>query len=354
MAFHFVWCDSDEAVRSSELKSCYRPHVFSRLPACLFAVVAISGCRSPESQREPPALSEVEVKAIGFLQREVPKWSRENGCFSCHNNGDAARALLAALKLGYPVPASALADTTEWVSHPDAWSNNKGDPGFSDQRLADIQFAAALHSAQTAMPDSKGLDSQTTLRKAALRVAAVQDVDGSWRIEPQNPIGSPATYGTALATLMAWRILRAGEGSELEPASQKASNWLQGLPPVNVPAAAVVVMASVERGSGAQDSQLGNAIAFLKNAQTSAGGWGPYLDDPPEVFDTALALLALSRFSDAGIKQIVRRGRSFLGANQLPDGSWPATTRPPGGASYAQAMSTSGWATLALLATRER
>ena len=324
------------------------------LPACVLAIVAISGCRSPESQSEPPALSEVEKKAIGFLQGEVPKWSRENGCFSCHNNGDAARALLAAVKSGYPVPMSTLSDTAEWVSRPDGWSNNKGDPGFSDQRLADIQFAAALYSAQSAMPDSKRLNSQTTLRKAALRVAAAQDVDGSWRIEPQNPVGSPATYGTALATLMAWRILRAGGGTELEPAARKASNWLQGLPPVNVPAAAVVIMASVERGSGDHESQVSTAIAFLKNAQTSGGGWGPYLDGPPEVFDTALALLALSRFSDAGIKQIVRRGRSFLGANQLSDGSWPATTRPPGGVSYAQAMSTSGWATLALLASRER
>ena len=34
-----------------------------------------------------------ELRAVGFLSHEVPKWSRENHCYSCHNNGDAARAL---------------------------------------------------------------------------------------------------------------------------------------------------------------------------------------------------------------------------------------------------------------------
>ncbi|MEX0713581.1 MAG: hypothetical protein WD278_14585 [Pirellulales bacterium] len=36
---------------------------------------------------------------------------------------------------------------------------------------------------------------------------------------------------------------------------------------------------------------------------------------------------------------------------QLEDGSWPETTRPAGGQSYAQRISTTAWATIALLAT---
>ena len=34
---------------------------------------------------------------------------------------------------------------------------------------------------------------------------------------------------------------------------------------------------------------------------------------------------------------------------QEADGSWPETTRPPGADSYAQRISTTGWALLALL-----
>jgi hypothetical protein len=45
----------------------------------------------------------------------------------------------------------------------------------------------------------------------------------------------------------------------------------------------------------------------------------------------------------------MKRGASFLIAEQLQDGSWQETTRPSGGKSQAQWISTSAWATQALL-----
>jgi squalene cyclase len=72
------------------------------------------------------------------------------------------------------------------------------------------------------------------------------------------------------------------------------------------------------------------------------------------VFDTAIVLLALAATGkQAGVMDHIRRGRNFLATRQNPDGGWPATTRPPGGESYAQRLSTTGWATLALLATSD-
>ena len=58
--------------------------------------------------------------AADYLAQEVPQWARENHCYSCHNNGDAARALYAASRRGYKVPADALADTTAWLHLPTA------------------------------------------------------------------------------------------------------------------------------------------------------------------------------------------------------------------------------------------
>ena len=55
-----------------------------------------------------------------------------------------------------------------------------------------------------------------------------------------------------------------------------------------------------------------------------------------------------------GAAEMIRRGRGFLIQEQNPDGSWPETTRPPGAESYAQRISTTGWATLALLAHPEK
>jgi hypothetical protein len=69
-----------------------------------------------------------EQRAVDYLVQEVPRWSRENHCFSCHNNGDAARALFAARQAGYQVPDGALADTTAWLLEPDRWDEVHGNP----------------------------------------------------------------------------------------------------------------------------------------------------------------------------------------------------------------------------------
>ena len=41
-----------------------------------------------------------EARAVAFLVREVPSWSVENKCYSCHNNGDAARAIASRCRWG--------------------------------------------------------------------------------------------------------------------------------------------------------------------------------------------------------------------------------------------------------------
>jgi hypothetical protein len=65
-----------------------------------------------------------------------------------------------------------------------------------------------------------------------------------------------------------------------------------------------------------------------------------------------VVLLALSAVAPSGsITARISRGREFVIGKQLPDGSWPETTRPAGQESYAQRISTAGWATMALLVT---
>ena len=85
-----------------------------------------------------------------------------------------------------------------------------------------------------------------------------------------------------------------------------------------------------------------------RKRQTSDGGWGPSSSAPAEIFDTAIVVLALKA---AGETKLIQRGREFLIRSQQTSGGWPETTRPPGSQSYAQHISTTAWATLALLAT---
>ncbi len=255
-----------------------------------------------------------EQKAVDYLAREVPRWSKENGCFSCHNNGDGARALFVAAKRGYVVPVESLTDTIDWLRKPASWDTNR------DRKLAQIQFSAAL-------AESFQLDADT-LRQAASALAAYQEADGSWTIDVGS-IGSPTTYGTALATLMARNTL---EAAGLKDPAARADAWLQRHKPQNT-----------------IDLAVKAEIRKLLAAQSKDGGWGPYSNAATEPFDTAVVLIALQK--SGAPRAVIDRGRDFLIGRQLETGGWPETTRPPGGQSYAQHISTSSWVTLALILT---
>jgi hypothetical protein len=276
-----------------------------------------------------------EQRAVDYLAAEVPRWSRENGCFSCHNNGDGARALYAAVQRGYRLPDAALRETTQWLLAPREWDEKVGNAEFKDRKLARIQFAAALLAASNAgvVKDSG------KLLEAAEAVAGVQDADGSWQVDAAAAAGSPATYGAALSTYMASRVLKQAAAKRFEKAIARADDWFRTFKPRSVPDAAAVLLAK---------DQPGEALELIRRAQSSDGGWGPQPQSPSEPYDTALVLLALQRANE---HKAVERGRAFLISIQLPTGGWQETTRPAGARSYAQHISTSAWATLALLAT---
>ncbi len=280
-------------------------------------------------------------KALAYLSREVPAWSREHKCFSCHNNGDAARALYEAVRLGRDVPKAATEDTDAWLAQPERWDRNGGDGPFSDKVLARVAFASGLASAW----EAKRVEaSRTPLIAAGQRLIQDQDADGSWRVDEADPVGSPATYGRPLATWLASEALRRADAEEFRPAIDRASGWLGRVEPANAPSAAVVLLSAVK------GDRVDAALAWFRRAQAGDGGWGPFATAPPEVFDTALGVLALTKHRDRpGVADRVRKARAFLVDNQRPDGSWAETTRPSGGESYAQRLSTTGWATLALL-----
>ena len=301
-----------------------------------------------------------EARAVAFLSGEVPRWPAENGCFSCHNNGDAARALYAAIRHGREVAPAALADTYDWLRRPDAWDDNALGESFSDTVLARIQFAGALVSAIEAGHD----DARPALETAAVLVSFDQREDGSWRLDSSGSIGSPATYGTSLATWAALRALRADDPGRHQGAIVRGGHWLRAREVTTVLDAASVILGlgqDTDDGAGAQRQRC---LRIIVDGEAPSGGWGAYLTSRTEPFDTALVVLALRPLLDSPellaptltpdrTRELVSRGRAFLLTEQLDDGSWVETTRPPGQQSYAQYVSTTGWATLALLETAD-
>lgn len=291
-----------------------------------------------------------EARALSYLAREVPAWSPENRCYSCHNNGDAARALYAAIRLGRPVAPKATADTDLWLAKPEGWDRNGGDGPFSDKKLARIQFASSLAAAV----ESGRVHDRGALVRAADPLAADQDEDGSWSLEDGGRVGSPATYGRPLATVMARATLRSADPGRFRARIDRAEGWLRRLEPGNIPDASARRLALDEDAEPGSDARREHDLNLIRRGQGPDGGWGPFVASAAEPFDTALALLALDQLRNhPGVPEMIARGRAYLIATQEEDGRWVETTRPAGGESYAQRLSTSGWATLALITVRD-
>ena len=143
----------------------------------------------------------------------------------------------------------------------------------------------------------------------------------------------------------------------------QADRWIRGLTVENVIDAAATVLALEHASDVMADNLRRTCLGILRNGQSPTGGWGPYVIASPQVFDTAMAVLALSlldveprlarsTYRPEELKEAIAKGKAYLVSQQRPDGSWPETTRPADQESYAQRISTTGWAMLALLATQ--
>ena len=308
-------------------------------------LVNMSGSRI--SAQVPLDPDEPARRSLAFLNREVPRWSRENRCYSCHNNGDGARAIFVSLTANFTANGNDLAETLAFLAQPERWDKNGVDAAFSDKRLARVQFAAALGDAEGA---GRVVD-RSALARAADLLANDQAEDGSWPIDEAASVGSPTTWGTPLATALATQALRRADSPRFRVPISRAEAWFRSRPLQNLHDAASILL--VLSGDAPADRlRITDAVQFLGRWQNEDGGWGPFPRAASEPFDTALAMIALARHADhRDVRMRIGRGRTFLIANQKPDGSWTETTRPPGGESYAQRISTTSWAAMALTVT---
>jgi len=305
-------------------------------------------------EAQPADTSAAIAKGVTYLRGEVPKWKSEHPCYSCHNNGDATRALLVAQSKGFDI-GNAINDTLAFLREPSKWDQNKAPNGLDDKALARVQFASAL-----AVANRLGKAPDAALQEAAKVLLLDQKADGSWTLDSSQSLGSPATYGTTIATWSARATLIESGKQPDEFVVVQADKWFRSLTPENVLDASAAILALDQTSDVMADRLRATCLSIVREGQAAGGGWGPYVTAPPQVFDTALAVLALatldleprlarSTYRPEELKEATARGRAYLVSQQRPDGSWPETTRPAGQESYAQRISTTGWALLALL-----
>lgn len=318
----------------------------------LTVLAAAASARS--SAQAPPDVPVATRRAVSYLVAEVPRWRREHPCYSCHNNGDGARALIEASRRNL-VDLQRVDDAIGWLRSPERWALNSEDGGVKDLPLSRIQFAAALQALASA-----GAAEQGALDRAAALVVADQRPDGSWPISATSNVGTPTGYGTPLATAVAMRLLAGSRTEAAGSARTRAGLWLRALEPQAVLEASAVLLGVGAASDEPAAAVRRKALDILRRGQAPDGGWGPYTTTPSEPFDTAVAMIALLTLRDnvslagpvltpAGWRSALDRGRAYLLAQQNDDGSWPETTRPALQDSYSQRVSTTAWALIALL-----
>src|SRR3989338_7130625 len=109
---------------------------FKRATGTVFGVlVVVSGASAQVPVKQPTAIDRADPVAVAmargveFLRGEVPRWRIEHPCYSCHNNGDATRALLVAGARGHDI-GDALDDTLAFLKDPSRWDQNKAPGGL--------------------------------------------------------------------------------------------------------------------------------------------------------------------------------------------------------------------------------
>ena len=231
---------------------------------------------------------------------------RENQCFSCHHQGDGARALASARAQGWKLPAETLDSSQQWLEKLEDWHHQKGDPNAKDPLLADLQFSMTRCS-------------DAIIDGIRDRIPPMVSVGGGAIVDPSERgrllgLGVRAHSGNArcsrfsLGHFLAWRLLKAAAYPAFSSARERAEKWLLQIPIQHVPNAACKLLFVQERDQGAQGESI-LCLEFLMKSQSRFGGWGPYPGSPAEIFDTSLALIALATHArDERIAMIMKRG----------------------------------------------
>lgn len=322
--------------------------IFIRRLTRMIALLSVVVSATVVAATEPDGLSHKVAtnRAISYLSAQVKSWNQGHECYSCHNSGDAIRALLIARRGGYAFESEAMQETVAWLRRPREWSRNGSDGEFNDRRLARLQFSTALAAAE-----SEKESDHRPLSVAAGMLAGDLSADGSWDGRQIGTIGSPITLGPFLATAQARNILRQADAARFAGSLKRANRWLRTTEPKSVLNAAAVLGAIARDHHPDAGPARERCLDLIRRGQADDGGWGAYVNSATEPFDTAVVLLALQAAGDNDHLPLISQGRRLLIDTQLSDGSWPETTRPADRESYAHRVSTAAWCLEALVET---
>ena len=308
------------------------------------------GARHPEIAGWKYSARFAAQRGIEWLQPAAVEWQRNNQCFGCHVQAQAAMGLAIATRNGYLVSRPALQELTDYMrilqdadgsesfnllvdnqSVMTAQAAGKGSHTPAAQPIMATLFAAMSFAYLDLMADTKR---DPTLLKFADWLTAKQQPTGE--VIPdldEAPICQGSFMTTANAALAFMQAFAESGDSRYQTAGVKAIDFIAAAKPVTTQDEVFSILALSHFGNPQQQALVNGLIAHLKAEQGTTGGWNESRESPgPNAFATGQVLYA---FKESGVDtrsaEFVR-GVKYLLYTQEDTGAWPvqnsATGRP--------------------------
>jgi outer membrane protein OmpA-like peptidoglycan-associated protein len=302
-------------------------------------------------------------RGIEWLQPAALEWQRQNQCFGCHVQAQAAMGLAVAERNGYLVSRAALQELTDYMrllQDKDGSESNmllldnqsvmtaeraaKSSHTPSDQPITATQFAAMSFAHLDQLSDNKP---DRTLVKFADWLAGKQQSTGELVPDlDRAPISQGSFMTTANAAIAFMQAFAESGDARYQTAGDKAVEFIAAGKPKTTQDEVFTILALSRFGNPQQRSLVNGLIARLKAEQDATGGWCESSDlQGPNAFATGQVLYA---FKEAGVdirSPEFERGVKYLLGTQQVSGAWPgqntASSQP---SEYAPTM----WAVIGL------
>jgi ankyrin repeat protein len=294
-----------------------------RVALLVGVLVVVSGAmRVAMAGEDVVAASDVRAaaaRALTPLVATARSWPDKRKCFSCHHQGAAIQAIVAARDHGVPLDVAAGQDVIR--------------RGLS--MLVDLDRAV-----QASRQIDPSLDSGSMLLAASLAgipangattayaklIAARQKPDGRWiTIDVRPPQSWSEVTATAVAATAIATYLPDARRAERDELLTRARQWLSHAPVRDTEDRASRIFGV--KSSGASQDVLRPLAGELASQQRPDGGWAQTPTRSSDAYATGEALVALRRAGVDPAETTYQRGLRFLLQTQLPDGTWHVETR---------------------------
>ena len=321
--------------------------------------------QSTASIAEPRTAREAIERAVAKLQPAGPAFYGRSKCISCHHQSLPAVAVKLAHDRGIPVderlaPHPTQATLAEWAHDRERYllaelPSRGGRAAFVGNVTYGLFGLAAEQVASTPVTDA-----------VALRLAALQNYDGSWDAGAALPSGlrPPLTVTPIMQTALAIQGLSVyaprGRRAEIARRIARARIFLERAAPIDTQGEVFRLLGL--RWADASSDVIANQRSRLLALQRADGGWAQSPTMAPDAYATGQALYALHAARMSPMTAAYQNGADYLRRTQLDDGTWFVRSRavgfqpyfdagfPHGRDQFISAAATS-WAVMALTCT---